>query len=198
MKYILIIIGMIVFSGCTTIKSSVTEYRVVANTLKIENNVEGCKEKSLKIAQAFSSNALMSLRMDYAYSNSRVFAYSESQWRESPNHSVTQQMLKAIRDSRLFKDVQVSKSRSRSSLVLETNIEDFMQYYSDDLKESYVNIVISVTLVDNKTNSVIGTNTFSSQIKSKTLNAQGGVEALNRALSIVLQENIEWLRVVCK
>ncbi|MCW8953339.1 MAG: ABC-type transport auxiliary lipoprotein family protein [Sulfurimonas sp.] len=199
MKYILITIGVILLSGCTTINSPITEYRVEANIFKSKGDVvEGCKDKSLKIAQAFSSNALMSLRMDYAQPSSRIFSYSESQWRESPNHSVTQQMVKVIRDSNLFKDVQVSKSRSRNNWILETTVEDFMQYFSDDLKESHVNVAISATLVDIKTGSVIATNTFSSKIKSKTLDAKGGVDALNSALSVVLQQNIEWLNGVCR
>jgi cholesterol transport system auxiliary component len=197
MKLILIVMYVFLLSGCTTTKPSITEYRVVAKTFKAQGVVDSCKEKSLKIAQAFSSSSLMSLKMDYVQEESKIFSYSQARWNESPNHSVTMEILKEIRDSKLFKNVQISKSRSKNSWILETNIEDFLQYYSDDLKESYSNVVIILTLIDSKSNNVISTKTFSSKIKSETLNAEGGVKALNIALSSILEQNIEWLNGVC-
>ncbi len=197
MKKILILLGIVLLSGCATTKTSITEYRVVAKTSKAQSVVDGCKEKSLKIAQAFSSSSLMSLKMDYVQEESKIFSYSQAHWNESPNHSVTMEILKEIRDSKLFKNVQISRSRSKNSWILETNIEDFLQYYSEGLKDSFAKVIISLTLIDSKTNSVIATKTFSSKINTNSLDAEGGVEALNRALSDVLTQNIEWLNGVC-
>jgi cholesterol transport system auxiliary component len=190
--------GLFLLSGCTTTKPSITEYTVKAEVLKTEGSAVGCKDKSLKIAQAFSSSSLMSLKMDYAQSNNKVFSYFEAEWNESPNHFITSQILQNIKDSKLFKSVQVSKSRSKNSWILEINIEDFMQYYSEDYSESNANVVLGLTLIDLKTNEVIATETFNSKVKSKTLDAEGGVEALNSALSNILSQNIEWLNGVCK
>ncbi len=198
MKKILIILGIVLLSGCSTLKNPVTEYRIVIDSIEDKSLVDGCREKSLKVAQAFSSSALMSLRMDYAESDNRVFSYSQSQWRESPNRLVTLQILKDIRAMELFKNVQISKSRGKNSWLLETNIEDFMQYYSDDLKESYAKVVISLTLIDSSSNSIVATRTFDSNIKSDTLDAQGGVKALKSALGNVLKQNRDWLNGVCK
>jgi len=197
MKLIFITIGIFLLSGCTTVKPSIVEYNITTKSLKTASTVSGCKDKSLKIAQAFSSSSLMSLKMDYAQEDSKVFSYSQSQWRESPNHAVTMETLKAIRASDLFKNVQISKSRSKSEWILETNIEDFLQYYSDGLKDSFANVVISLTLIDSKTNSVVATKMFSSKVNTNSLDAEGGVEALNKALSDILTQNIEWLNGVC-
>ncbi len=195
---IILIILTILFSGCTTIKPPVVEYRIVAKDLKSGSAATGCKEKSLKVAQAFSSNSLMSLNMDYTESNNRVFSYSQSQWQESPNSLVSAELLKSIRDSELFSSVHSSKSRVKSSLVLETNIEEFMQFYSQDMKSSFVHVVVSLTLIDAKTNSVIADKTFTSKIDAKTVDANGGVEALSSAFSEIVSNNIEWLGGVCK
>ena len=197
MKKILILLSIVLLSGCVTTKPSITEYRVVAKTSKAQSVVDGCKEKSLKIAQAFSSSSLMSLKMDYVQEESKIFSYSQAHWNESPNHSVTKEILKKIRDSKLFKNVQISRSRSKNSWILETNIEDFLQYYSEGLKDSFAKVIISLTLIDSKTNSVVATKTFSSKVNTNSLDAEGGVEALNRALSDVLTQNIEWLNGVC-
>ncbi|MCK4973694.1 MAG: membrane integrity-associated transporter subunit PqiC [Sulfurimonas sp.] len=197
MKKILILLSIVLLSGCVTTKPSITEYRVVAKTSKAQSVVDGCKEKSLKIAQAFSSSSLMSLKMDYVQEESKIFSYSQAHWNESPNHSVTKEILKKIRDSKLFKNVQISRSRSKNSWILETNIEDFLQYYSEGLKDSFAKVIISLTLIDSKTNSVIATKTFNSKVNTNTLDAEGGVEALNKALSDILTQNIEWLNGVC-
>jgi len=198
MKLFLITIVLFLVSGCSTIKPSVTEYRVITKSINSNTAAKECRDKSLKVAQAFSSPSLMSLKMDYVEGESRVFSYSQAQWQESPNNSVTSQILKNIRDANIFKSVQISKSRSKNSLILETSIGEFMQFYSEDMNESYVKIVLSLTLVNSKTATVVSTKTFSSKVKSKTLDAKGGVEALNTALSEIISQNIEWLVGVCK
>jgi cholesterol transport system auxiliary component len=197
MKAILIILT-ILFSGCTTIKPPVTEYSVVTKDLKKESVSSGCRDKSLKIAQAFSSNSLMSLNMEYTQDLNRVFSYSQAQWRESPNSLVTSELLKNIGNSKLFGSVHPSKSRVKSDLILETNIEEFMQFYTQDMKKSFVHVGFSLTLIDAKSNSVIKSQYFSSKFDATTLDAQGGVEATQNALSEIIFQNIDWLGGVCK
>jgi len=197
MKLISIII-IFILSGCTTVKLSITEYKIVVDSPNIKSNVDGCRDKSLKIAQAFSSNSLMSLKMDYAQEKSKIFSYSQAHWSESPNHSITMNLLKEIRDSGFFKNVQISKSISRNNWILEINIEDFLQYYSEDLKSSFAKVAINLTLIDSKNNIIIATKTFVSKVDVKTLNADGGVEALSSAFSNILTQNLEWLNEVCK
>jgi len=197
MKLISIII-IFILSGCTTVKLSITEYKIVVDSPNIKSNVDGCRDKSLKISQAFSSNSLMSLKMDYAQDKSKIFSYSQAHWSESPNHSITMNLLKEIRDSGFFKNVQISKSISRNNWILEINIEDFLQYYSEDLKKSFAKVAINLTLIDSKNNTIIATKTFVSKVDVKTLNADGGVEALSSAFSNILTQNLEWLNEVCK
>ncbi|MFA5454220.1 MAG: hypothetical protein WC272_02765 [Sulfurimonas sp.] len=197
MRAILIILT-ILFSGCTTIKPPVTEYSIVTKELKKESVESGCVNKSLKIVQAFSSNSLMSLNMEYTQETNRVFSYSQSQWRESPNSLVTSELLKSISNSKLFGSVHPSKSRAKSDLILETNIDEFMQYFAQDMKKSFVHVGFSLTLIDAKTNSVIKSQYFSSKADAKTLDAEGGVEATQNALSEIIFQNIDWLSGVCK
>jgi cholesterol transport system auxiliary component len=194
----ILIITAILLSGCATVKPPVTEYRVVLNTDIKKRASSLCRDKSLKIAQAFSQSSLNSLSMDYIEADNRVFSYTRSQWQESPNSMVTQELLKNIRSAELFSSVEISKSRSKSNWILETNIEEFVQFFSYDMKSSYVRVAITLTIVDSKTDSVVATKTFSSKVDTKTLNAEGGVEALGSAFSEVISQNIEWLDGVCR
>jgi cholesterol transport system auxiliary component len=197
MKFI-IIIAIFILSGCATIKPSITEYRIITDSLNVSSSVDGCSDKSLKVVQAFSPSTLMSLKMNYAQDESKIFSYSQARWSELPNHSITMSILKEIRDTNFFKNVQVAKSRSNHNWVLEINIEEFLQHYSKDLKNSFSKVVISFTFVDSKTKTIVANKIFTSKVDTDSLNADGGVKALNSALSNILVQNIEWLNEVCK
>ncbi|MDA7817605.1 ABC-type transport auxiliary lipoprotein family protein [Sulfurimonas sp.] len=198
MKTLFILVTLILLSGCTVKKPSIVEYKINSQNIVPISSQNGCKSKSLKVAQAFSSSVLMSTKMDYSLPNSRVFSYSQSQWRESPNHFITQEILEDIRSTKLFKYVQVSKSRTSSDLILESNIEEFMQYYDKDNKNSYSSIVISLSLVDSATASVISSKTFDAKFDAISQDAEGGVNALNESLGSVIEQSTIWLNEVCK
>ena len=197
-KLIFIALFLFLLSGCTATNSSITEYKIALKTQESNNLSGGCIDKSLKVVQAFSPSSLMSLQMNYVQGESKVYAYSQARWSNSPNKEISSQMLKVLRESKLFKNTQNSKSRSKSNLILETNIEEFMQYYSKDLTESYSYVVISLTLIDAYTSEVLATKTFSAKSDVETLDASGGVNGLGNALSDVLNQSLNFLNEVCK
>lgn len=198
MKIIFISIILFIFVGCTTIKPHVTEFRVITKDAQTKSSANSCREKSLKISQAFSSASLLSLNMDYTESDNKIFSYSQSHWQESPSSFITLELFKSIRDSAMFKSVHSFKSRVKSDYILELDIEEFMQFYTKDMSGSYVNVVLNISLIDTKTNSVVSTSKFTSKIDTKTADANGGVEALSKALDEIISKNIEWLDGVCK
>lgn len=198
MKIFVLVLTVLLFSACSTVNPPVTEYRLNLDMPKNTQMQKGCSEKSLKVAQAFSSTPLMTLNMNYVEGSNKQFAYSQAQWSVSPNNAITAEIIELLRSTELFKSVQVSKSRSKSDMILEINIEDFMQYFSDDFENSHANAVITLTLIDSKSNNVIATRTFNSKVDAKTLNAEGGVYALSMALSDVLKQSSLWFNEVCK
>ncbi len=196
-KIIFFALVLFIFAGCSLKYPFVTEYRVHSDMKHIKGINGSCKDKSIKISHAFSSNALMSNDMRYVLDKTKEFSYTESQWSISPSNAISYELLRILRDSKIFKNALISKSRSNSDLILETNIEEFVQHFIDKETKSYADVVISLTLIDAKNNKVISTNTFSSQIDAKTLDANGGVEALNNALSEVLLQSSIWIKKVC-
>ncbi len=199
MRYILLVVVLFIFSGCIVEKKpAITEYRLSTKNITIQSNANGCKDKTLKIAKAFSSASLRSLQMSYTQDDNKVFSYSKANWNESPNHSIHQKIFSNIRDSKLFKNVNLSTSKSRYDLVLEINIEDFLQHYSTDLKKSYADVRISLNLINSKKSNIIASEVFTAKVDVKTMDANGGVEALDSALENILSKNIEWLTGVCK
>lgn len=198
MKYFLFSLMAFFFVGCTTTTSPKVEYRISSELKNKELKSSNCKEKSLQVSQAFSSNLLMSQGMSYVMDNTKQYLYSKSQWSVTPNKAITAEFLTMLRESELFKSVQVSKSRAKSDFILEINIEDFMQYFSKDSSDSYVNVIIGLTIIDSKTNTIYASKTFKAKVDAKSLDAEGGVIALNEALSIVMFKSAEWFSEVCR
>ncbi len=199
MKIIFSTIIFFLFISCSTTKPAITEYRLNMKNLDLTTDVaNGCRDKSLKISQAFSPSTLMSLQMNYVQGSGAVYTYSQAQWNNSPNQEITAQVLKAIRDANIFKSTQNPKSRTKSDLILEINIEDFMQYYNNDLSKSFVNIIISLSLIDSKTSQVVDTKTFHVKKDIQMLNATGGVKGLDSALDELLVDGVVFLNEVCK
>ena len=197
MKYILILLALLL-TGCTLHSPLVSEYRISPEIQEQTLNSSSCKSKSIKIAHVFSPSSLMSKKMNYTQDEHKEFTYNESEWSQSPARSITAELLTSIRDTKIFKNVSNFKSRSRSQLILETNVEDFIQHYKDENRESFAKVTLSFSLVDTKTSNTLDSITISKEVEVDTLDAEGGVVALNHALSLVLQENNTWLNGVCK
>jgi cholesterol transport system auxiliary component len=196
MKYILVVFIGLLFGGCFIIQPPITEYMI---DVKLpQQSVENSSKKSVKVSKSFINTKLQTLNMNYAQGDKKVYIYSKSMWAELPSEMVTAKIVKLLQDKKIFKVVQTSKSRSKTDIILETNIEDFMQYFDDELKTSYVNVSITFTLIDTKTNKVIASKNFESRVVSSSLDALGGVEALSKALSEVLQKSSIWLSKIEK
>ena len=198
MKIILIALVVLLLGGCTVTTPSKAEYRIAPLMEVTSVDESSCSSKSLKVALAFSSSSLMNTKMKYTLDAEQEFTYSESAWSRSPARSITAALLTSVRATNLFKTVNNFKSRSRSNLILETNIEEFIQHYEEDSTKSFVKIVISFSLVDAKTSKTIDNQTIIVELDTDSLNAQGGAVALNDALSKLLVKNNEWLGSICK
>jgi len=199
MKYLFALFFMAVLSGCTTVVPAITKYKITTDEKYLSfKNTDCFKNKTLKIAQPFAPAFLMSYHMPYVQGDIKQYTYTQTQWSQAPNIALKKEFLKHIRKSGLFKNVLTSKSRGKSDMILEINIEDFMQYFDEDTKNSYVNIEISVSLLDAKKGSVVASKNFNCMIDSKTPDANGGAKALNNALGKIINKTVKWLGETCK
>lgn len=191
-------IFILLLSGCSVTKPAITQYKLSLKDFSSKSYTNSCKEKSLKVSSAFSSNSLMTDEMSYMQDRYKIYSYSQARWSNSPNQEISSQILAALRDAKLFASVQNPKSRASSDLILEINIEDFMQYYNKDLSISYTNISICFTLIDAKSNETIASKHFSVKKDVKSLDALGGVETLDAGLEEVINEGLEFLSGACR
>lgn len=187
------------FSGCTTIAPTISEYRIQKHSPSpVKVKEQRCKKYSLKVAQAFSVSDLMRKDMNYGVGEFEQFTFSQSKWATPPNKAITLAFRNFLNEVELFKNVQLSQSRSRNDLLLEISVNDFMQYYTKDEMNSFVNTEFSLTLIDIRTSRVVATKTFKNKEVLKDINAKSGVKALNAMLAKTLTQSSKWLSGVCK
>lgn len=198
MRIFLLFFTLLLFSGCTTVRPSIAEYSLKTDIHMQKGVSTKCSERSLKISRSFGPAWLASLDMSYELSDNKRFVYSQSQWHEAPKDAVTYMFLANIRDAQIFKSVLSWKSRSVSELILESDIEEFMQYFSADLKESYVKVKISMVLIDSQTKETIAAKTFSSRVPAATADANGAYEAYKASLADIMSQSMDWLAGACR
>ena len=191
-------LALLLLSGCTITNPPISAYRVFIPKNQPSLEESSCKDKSIKVALAFAKNSLMTEKMKYAQDNYSEHAFNESEWAQSPNKAITQEIFETLRESKLFKSVQNYKSRSKSQYILESNIEEFMQHFDTESKSSYAVVSLSFVLVEEKSSQVIDSIHLSKNIPLKSLNAKSGVKALSEGLAQILHEKNIWLAKACK
>ena len=200
-KFIVLSLFLLFLSACSTIQPHLTQYKLEVNleTKKVASTPNSiCKQKSIKIVNAFSANNLVIEDMYYMIGQYEMDRFTESGWVASPSKSITLQTIKAVENSKIFKHTSGMKSRVRTDFILENSIENFMQYFSDDLQKSHIKVIIKSTLVDAKTKKSIASKKFLKIKDTQSLDAKGGVVALNSALFEILNDEVNWLSEVCK
>ena len=190
-------VGLMILSGCTSPTPAQNQYRLDTNIQVSKADTKKCVHKTLKVEQAFGDKLYMTLKMYYVKGKYTQYAYANSRWVVTPNDAITDSVTEYLRATELFKSVQNANSKTKNDLRLEINIEDFMQYFDENEKNSYANVIITCNLIDNVTHKIVATKTFHANIKALSDDARGGVIALNSALHNILKECSLWLKGVC-
>ena len=197
-KSIGVFLVLLLFSGCTSPVPPAHEYRLDVEALQIKTKESKCTTASLKVQNAYCDDIFMSRSMYYIEGKYNQYAYSEAKWAQTPQTMITNALTQSIRAMDMFQSVQSSDSKTKNDFLLEITIDDFMQYFDENGKNSFVKVTLTCTVVDMKTHKVYSMQTFQKEMKTKSNDALGGVEALSSALSALTKECDEWLKgVVC-
>jgi cholesterol transport system auxiliary component len=197
LRTFIVFVFIILLTGCAVKQPYITEYKIEIEKFQKAQASQQCKEKTLKVNQSFSDNTLMSTQMNYIEGKHKQYSFSQARWNIPVNQMVTFHLTDMLDQLDIFKSVQSYKSITKDDYILQSNIIDFKQYFSEDLKSSYVKAVIHISLIDNYTNKIIDSKTFSSVIPSETLDSYGGVKSLNKALVNILKDISFWLKHIC-
>jgi len=195
---IALIMSTLFFIGCTTTQPHMAEYVLAPKIEKRNYESKKCHDRSIKIGQVFSAKALRTKKMKYIQDELQEDTFTQSQWSRTPSHAISDALLISIRSSGLFEDVSSFRSKAKTDLLLETHVEKFIQYFEDTNEKSYVEVVMTLNLLETKSAKSIGHTTVSTKVQSSSVDAKGGVVALNKALQKSLLEVNSWLNGACQ
>ncbi|WP_428738014.1 ABC-type transport auxiliary lipoprotein family protein [Sulfurimonas sp.] len=188
-----IILTLIIFllSGCSVTTPSTTDYRIDPK-VTIDDKTTSTKQ-SIKIAPLFTNVSLSTNSMRYRVGDYKEYTFTQSAWVDNPNRSIANHLVHALQNSGLFEGVYSYKSSKSADLLLEVSIDEFIQSFNEAEDSSSVTLSISYNLIEKKTSKLLGAKNFTKTMQTKTVDAQGGVEALNTLLSQTLEETTIWL-----
>lgn len=198
MRYAVYFLSIVFFSGCVSNKvAPLVEYRLDLNDNALNSRVKSCQTKTLRVEKTLSPDFLMSKKMYYVQGGTKQYSYSLSQWSIEPSNMIALEYMNYLKANQLFANVLSSKSRGDSDFLLEISLEDFMQYFDKDAKKSHINVKISVTLLS-KNGKIIASKMFSDKRDVTSLDAAGGVQALSKSMSEILDKSGLWFSEVCQ
>jgi len=198
MKVVLSLIFSLFLLGCSRTVPPKVEYKINSHGAKSIVSSKSCSDETLRVVQAFTPKYLMTTDMNYVLGKNEQYIYTQSKWVETPATIITDELQKVLRESKIFKQVTSFKSRGKYTFVLETNVEDFMQYYSQDETKSFVKVIISLSMIDAKTDETMTSQRFQSRKSVQELNAKGGVIALQKAFNEVLNKSVLFVQKSCQ
>ncbi|MBU1883977.1 membrane integrity-associated transporter subunit PqiC [bacterium] len=158
----------------------------------------GCKKYVLQVKNIDSYNPILSRSIYYSIGDYELATYSKSNWQEIPSKTIKSSLIQALRDTKIFNDVVSNRSSVQPDYVLEYSVEDFMQYFSEDMKSSDVDVKIHFKFIDYRSSKLLYSTTIEKKLPSASLDAIGGVKSISSALDDVVKQSSLWLDERCK
>ena len=184
------------FTGCVTEKLPPTSTYTLNPDLGVVHssaNTEQRTDSILMIGRIRSTHAFSGTDLIYSDARYGQNSYAYSRWSDSPTTMLLHVFQEALEKSGRYMAVVPYSSQSKSDLLLESTLFDFSHHINDDGTSDGI-LRMRFDLIDNQTKRVIATWDFVSSVPATQLNAQGAAAALNKAVSILTLDLIEWLR----
>ena len=191
---------LVLFAGCslqTTIPAK-TQYKLQVTSQTQEYNATACKDDVLGLRNVVSYDPIMDRSIYYQVGALNIATYSESNWESAPFKTVGLSLISSVRDSKIFKDAFLSSSFVKPDIILEYSVGEFMQHFNEDMKSSYATVNIHFALLDRKDSKLLYSTTIEKKVPSSSLDALGGVKALQSALNDVMMQTNQWLNARCQ
>lgn len=183
------LIALLFFSGCSTVTPSTQEYTINPKAT-IEKSVKS--DKIIRLATTKSIPSLMSKHIIYIRANGESGNYLYSRWSDIPSVMIEHAILNTLNEHSVFKAILPSTSVATADLLIESDLVSFTHSF-DASGKSYGVIDITYRLIDPKTKMTISSKRFFITTEADSLDAKGGVKALNKATQLLSEQFILWL-----
>lgn len=183
------------FSGCINITTTLPAYTNYALSMKDTKPIlqEKTNNKSLRVAEPSSTASLNTHMILYSKDDLLLQNYELSKWIDKPTKMLQELITDKLYNQSRFKHISKYKTKFISDYTLQSELVTFKQQFIGN--ESYGRLKIRFYLSKHGTSKVISKQ-FSYNIRTKTSNARGAVEALNIAANKMLDDMVDWLNAI--
>ncbi len=137
--------------------------------------------------KTFGSGA--EVNMTYTRTPNVIEAYTKSEWVEPPVLLIKTALTNALIASNNYQDVLMSPTSIMSPYRIDAVIQNMQQVFVGD--KSYIELSLMVRLVDTVNQKLVFSKIYSTTEAVETLNAEGGVEAYNKAMKKLLPNIVQ-------
>ena len=134
----------------------------------------------------------LSQRMYFSYSPVEQGSYLNSQWSNSTGKLIQGFTINTLSNSGLFKGVISYESTAQADYRLESTVYDFSHRVRG--KQSHAIVSIQYNLISVDSGRLAKTKRFNYVIPTKTIDAEGYVDATNEAMRRLSGDLLAWLR----
>lgn len=186
----------LLIAGCSTQTPPMNEY-ILSSASLAPSFIESAAPYTLKMAPPKARPSLISKLFYYREGENKIGSYLYSQWVDAPAAMLDRLLYTSLQQNRLFSTTLSSGSNASGDLVLESMLHDF-SHRIDRSGHSMGEIDITYTLIDTKTKKVIASKRFTASSPTPTVDAQGGVIALDHAATHIIEQCSAWLHLISK
>ena len=190
MKKIALILILLWFGGCSSKQVPLKVYTLNAPMVTKVSSSK-FKHATIKITYPQNLKEKISQRMAYSYSSAEQGVYQNSQWSNNIGKLLEGTFIQTLDESRLFKAVLSYASTAQEDYRLESTIFAFTHQIRGEHSDALVSMQFS--LINAYTGKLVKTKRFSYKVATKTVDAQGYVEATNEAVNRLTKDLLRWL-----
>ncbi len=192
-KYLLIPLCSILFSCGMFSPIEQQQTHSYQITSRIDISKISCNKNNLTILQITQMQAdepFNTNKMIYTSSKYELATYSYNKWATSPQQMLTIAIQEKLLQSCLYSNIVTEEVVTSSQYRLATQLLTLKQIINGT--KSHVDLSILAQLIDNNSNHIIKSKTFSASIEASA-NPKSYVEATNQATQTILDSLVTWL-----
>jgi ABC-type uncharacterized transport system auxiliary subunit len=191
-------LGLFMLGGCTLQNKvpPVSKYQLDVSTDVTATEVEGCKEKVVRLGLIESSVLLSGRNIYYSTDDAQSFSYTKARWIEPLNNQLANLIEQSITKREIFKEVIPIRSLARNDLMLESSIYDFSQKIHAD-GTTTLHLSMKFVLMQQYERTIIATKFFDISQDEEEGNIVGALKGYNTLVQQLLEETNSWLEESC-
>lgn len=184
--------------GCTLQNKvpPVSKYQLDVSTDVTATEVDGCKDKVVRLGLIESSVLLSGRNIYYSTDDAQSFSYTKARWIEPLNNQLANLIEQSITKREIFKEVIPIRSLARNDLMLESSIYDFSQKIHAD-GTTTLRLSMKFVLMQQYERTIVATKFFDISHDEKEGNIEGALKGYNILVKQLLEETNSWLEESC-